>query len=351
MLMILIPYHTAMAWNAWGEPYYIRFGENRPISGIVVFFSPFFMPLLFLLAGIGTRYSLQKRTMREYIAERVKKLLLPFFFGILALMPPMTYLADKSNNGYSGGFFAHYAVFFTRFTDLSGADGGFSLGQFWFLLYLFTISAVCALLLPALGKVIKRGSLPLWAVVALGVPLPLLSELLSVGGKSLAEYTYLFLLGHFVFSDDETVSRLERAALPLFGAGVIASALNVYLFLWRGGEFPVANTVCKYAAEWLMILALMGLSKRYLDFTSSFTERMKSTAFLLYIYHFIWVAAFLYLLYSAFGSSTPLLFFGTVILSYTATFACCEVSRRIPFLCFLTGTKYASKKRQDANDR
>ena len=69
-----------------------RFGENRPISGIVVFFSPFFMPLLFLLAGIGTRYSLQKRTMREYIAERVKKLLLPsvhlpFYMGRSVPLP------------------------------------------------------------------------------------------------------------------------------------------------------------------------------------------------------------------------------------------------------------------------
>lgn len=23
ILLILIPYHTAMAWNAWGEPFYI----------------------------------------------------------------------------------------------------------------------------------------------------------------------------------------------------------------------------------------------------------------------------------------------------------------------------------------
>ena len=337
-LMILIPYHAAMAWNAWGEPNYVYFGSSRAISSVVVFFSPFFMPLLFLLAGVGTRYALQKRTVKEYLAERARKLLIPMLFGTLALMPVMTWLADRYNCGYGGGFFSHYAVFFTRFTDLTGADGGFSFGQFWFLLYLFVISAAGAAVLPLLEKAVKPRGVPLWAAAALGLPLPLLHELLSVGGKSLAEFFYLFLLGYFVFAEDETVARIERAAWPLFAAGAAASILDTYLFLWRGGEFEALNTVCKYAAEWLMILALVGLSKRYLDFTGDIPRRMKSRAFLLYIYHFVWVAAFQYLL-SAAGGSTPLLFFGTVLLSYSATFICCEISLRSRVLCFLTAVK------------
>ena len=31
ILLILIPYHTAQAWNVWGEPNYIFFGGNRLI--------------------------------------------------------------------------------------------------------------------------------------------------------------------------------------------------------------------------------------------------------------------------------------------------------------------------------
>lgn len=45
-------------------------------------------------------------------------------------MPFMTYIADKFNCGYQGDLFQHYAIFFTKFTDLTGADGGFSVGQF-----------------------------------------------------------------------------------------------------------------------------------------------------------------------------------------------------------------------------
>ena len=76
LLLILIPYHTSQAWNTWDEPNYIIFEGNRLISSIIVFFSPYFMPLLFLLAGISTKY-----------------------------------------------------------TDLTGADGGFSVGQFCFFCY------------------------------------------------------------------------------------------------------------------------------------------------------------------------------------------------------------------------
>ena len=39
-----------------------------------------------------------------------------------------------------------------------------------------------------------------WLVLALGLPLPLFNEWLSIGGKSLVEYTYLFILGYFVFA-------------------------------------------------------------------------------------------------------------------------------------------------------
>lgn len=127
-LLWLIPYHTAMAWNVWREPNYIFFEENKLISSIVVFLSPYFMPLLFLLAGISTKYALQKRNFKQYLAERVNKQLIPLLFGTTVLMPILCYLGDKFNCGYNGGFLSHNTVFFTKYTDLTGADGGFSLG-------------------------------------------------------------------------------------------------------------------------------------------------------------------------------------------------------------------------------
>ncbi len=159
-ILLLVPYHAAMAWNVWGEPNYIFFENNKIISSIVVFFSPYFMPLMFFIAGISTRSALQKRTIGQYVLERAKKLLIPFIFGTVLIMPPMTYMADKFNYGYQGNLFQHYAVFFTHFTDLTGADGGFSAGQFWFILYLFLISLIAAGIILLQRKIMHLKDIP-----------------------------------------------------------------------------------------------------------------------------------------------------------------------------------------------
>ena len=134
ILLILIPYHTSQAWNTWGEPNYIFIEGNPLISSIIVFFSPYFMPLLFVLSGMSTVYALQKRTYKEYFCERVKRLLVPFLLGTIVLMPVMSYIGDKFNYSYNEGFLKHYIIFFTKWTDLTGADGGFSVGQLFLII-------------------------------------------------------------------------------------------------------------------------------------------------------------------------------------------------------------------------
>lgn len=342
ILLVLIPYHTAQAWNTWGEPNYIFFEGNKLISSIIVFFSPYFMPLLFVLAGISTKYALQKRTGKEYLNERIKRLLIPLLFGTILLMPIMTYIADVFNYSYSGGFVEHYGVFFTKFTDLIGADGGFSFGQFWFLLYLLIISAISLGIITVFKKLSLKGEkpIPFPLVLLLGLPLPLLNSLLSVGGKSLIEFTYFFLLGYYTFSDDKTIEKTEKFRWILFAVGLTATILNVYLFIWSDKDYNILNTITGLVSKWFMVIALIGLAKKYLNFSGRISAYMSKCSFLFYIWHFIWVVVFQYLLYQLFGNNTPLLFLGTLLLAFITTFICCEITVRIPALCFLTGTRY-----------
>ena len=154
--------------------------------------------------------------------ERFKKLLIPLFWGTVLLMPWMGYLADRFNYNYKGGVFRHSIIFFTRFTDFTGSDGGFSLGQFWFLAYLFVISMlavgiICVQrnilsekIIPEKIMLEKKNGFPLIGICFLGLPLPFLSSLLSVSGKSLAEFTYIFLTGYYLFSKDAVISKIEK---------------------------------------------------------------------------------------------------------------------------------------------
>lgn len=348
VLLILIPYHTAQAWNVWGESNYIFFEANRLISSIIVFTSPFFMPLMFLLAGISTRYALRRRTVKEYLSERVKRLLPPLLFGIAVLVPVMAFLADKFHYSYNGGFFEHYLIFFTKFTDRTGYDGGFSFGQFWFVLYLLIISAVGVGIITLINKIkaLSGKHVPLWAVLLFGLPLPLLNDLLSIAGYSFAEFTYLFVIGYYFFADDVIICKLEKSMLIFLSIGFAASVLYVYMFVWSGKDFGILNDISRFVSEWFSTLGLIGLSKKCLDFKGKIQDYMSKRSFLFYTWHFVWVVGFQYLLYSVFGNNTAILFFGTVVLSYIATFICCEICIRVPFLCYITGTKYVPKQKK-----
>lgn len=338
IILLLIPYHAAMAWNVWEEPNYIYFEGNNIISSIVVFLSPYFMPLMFLIAGISTRSALQKRTTGQYILERAKKLLVPFAFGTILLMPFMTYIASKFNYGYQGDLFQHYTVFFTRFTDLTGSDGGFSVGQFWFILYLFIISLIAVGIILIKRKIMPRKDIIIsFVLVCLwGLPLPFFSRLLSIGGKSLAEYTYIFLAGYYIFSNDYIINKLEKYKLIFLCIGLTATISNVYMFIWTNTQHTLPNIIAKYISEWFMINAMLGTGKRYLDFNGKISKYISKRSYTFYIFHFIWIVLFQYLLFNIYSSNIILLYAIPVFLAYGTTLLCCEVCNRVSFLSFLT---------------
>ena len=336
-ILVLIPYHAAMAWNAWGEPNYMMFGSSRVLSSFIVFFSPFLMPLLFLLAGMSTRFALAKRSSGQYVVERVKRLIVPLLFGTVVLMPVLTYLADVRNCGYSGSFVSHYGVFFGKFTDLTGADGGFSFGQFWFLLYLFVISLICLGVICLQKKFLPRfsGNMPLWGVLLLGLPLPFLGGLLEIGGKSLVEYVYVFLLGYYVFSCDEVILLLRKYRYVLLSVGVVSSFANIYMFLWST-SFEAVNLYVNYLACWFMVLGLLGVGSSSLDFSSPLSFGFARTSFAFFSLHYIFVVGLQFVF-----ADMPLvpLFLLPVLIAYPLTILGCYLCCRVRFLSFLLGVK------------
>lgn len=342
-VFLLIPYHAAQAFNTWGELNYICFPPNRALSSIIVFFSPFFMPLLFLLAGMSTKYALKKRSVSQYLGERVKRLLVPFIFGTLALCPILAYIGDVTNFGYRGDFLGHYSIFFTKWTDLSGFDGGFGVGQFWFLYFLFVISLVSVGIIALADKAGKKGdslaNTPFPVLCLLVLPLPFLYDLLVVGGKSFAEYLYVFLIGYYIMSHDKVIERVKQYRWIALVIGLAAAVTDVYMFIWSGMDFGVANVIAKALSEWFMILALIGFGKSRLDFTNKATEYMSRRSFPLFSLHFVWIVLFQYCFAGVFADNTLLLFIVPIVCAYAATLVCAEVVLRVPILRFLMGTK------------
>ena len=340
-ILILIPYHAAMAWNTWGEPNYMMFGQDRVLSSLIVFFSPFLMPLLFVLAGMSTKFALGKRTAGRFVLERVKRLIVPLVFGMLAFMPLMVFLADSHNCKYDGTFLSHYRVFFTKFTDLTGADGGFSFGQFWFLLYLFVISLLCLGLITLQKKVFAKaaGNPSLWLIVLFGLPVPFISGLLKINGKGIVLYTYLFLLGYYVFANDAAVEKIRKLRFVFLALGLCFDLADIWLFLWSGASYEILNGITNDMTTWFMILALLGLGKEYMDNCGKLSSYLSKRSFAFFSLHYVILVVMQFLIAGAFKSNTMMLYSAPVLISYLLTFLLCEVFVRVPILSFLLGVK------------
>ena len=135
-ILLLFPVHTFMIWNDFGSGFYIWQGENRILSTLIVLVNPWFMPILFVLAGISAGYALKKYTVKEFIRHRTVKLLVPFLLGLVILVPFQTLYARKYFDYYEGGIWSNLKYFFTHLTDFSGYDGAFTPGHLWFILFL-----------------------------------------------------------------------------------------------------------------------------------------------------------------------------------------------------------------------
>ncbi len=283
-ILLLFPVHTLMVWNDFGSKFYIWQGENRLLSTCIVLVNPWFMPLLFGLAGISARYALEKRSVSEFVKERVYKLLLPFLFGTVFLVPVQTLFARKFFYGYEGGWFENWGYFFTHITDLSGYDGAFTPGQLWFILFLFLVSMFSLILfhfLPYKKTMKAVARLPAAGVLMLFLPIWLLYYLGNFGGFSLGKSLALFLAGYYVLSNDAVMKLLEKNMKWLAALCAAGTVLLVTLYY----NFAYYGDLWVSFIGWLSILVLLVLGKRFLDKKTKFTAYFNKASFSIYIWH------------------------------------------------------------------
>ncbi|WJV30581.1 acyltransferase family protein [Rossellomorea sp. AcN35-11] len=90
-IMLLIPFHTARIFDYY--PFYIKDDESLILQLFAIFLSQWRMPILFLVSGVGTYFILRSRSNRAFIGDRLKRLLIPFIFAVVVIVPPQGYYA------------------------------------------------------------------------------------------------------------------------------------------------------------------------------------------------------------------------------------------------------------------
>ena len=341
-VLLVLLYHVIYFYNNKGVFGGVGgFDEGPQYQDVLMYILyPWFMPLLFLLAGISARYALEKYPAKDWFKARTRKLLVPGTIGLLVFHWMVGYfntaVAAKSGvfDGMPGiGRYLMWAV--------SGT------GPLWFIQDLWLFSLILLLI----RKLDPENRFHEWCGKLGIVWIILLGVLFWAGEQTLIRnprpespdgllnlykpvfYLIPFLLGYFVFSHEQVQDRLGRIWIPLLGC---AAAAGIALIVTTFGQ---DNTSPQYLGSplnclygWLMCLAMIAWFRTCFDRTSAFAGYMTRSSFGIYIVHYLVIASLGYMMkvYTDLPPVAMYLILGVAV--FTLSPLIYEIIRRIPVI-------------------
>ncbi len=309
-VLLVLLYHVVYFYNNKGAFGCIGgFGDGPQYQDVLMYILyPWFMPLLFLLAGMGSRYALERHTAREWFVARTRKLLVPSTIGLLVF---------HWMTGYFNTHVAGVDVLAAVPQPVKYFLWAFSgIGPLWFIQDLWLFSLILLLVRKLDGKnrfstccgKVFGGKYGIVWMLLLGVlfwlgehtmiiePRPESADGLYNLYKPLF-YLMPFLMGYFVFANDEVQELLGRWWVPLMTTAVTAGALLTISTFGQNNTSPqYLSRVMNSLYGWLMCLAMMGWFKAKFDRTGRFAVYMTRSSFGLYIVHYLVVASLGYMM-------------------------------------------------------
>ena len=287
--------------------------QSEAFMAILLTVNPWGIPLFFLVAGAGSYFALRRRSNRQYISERVNRLLIPFIIGSILLTPFQEYLGALNKGTFQGSFLSFIPE---MLADLTSGNlfsphifGRWGL-HLWFLGFLFAFSLLALpffswfkrdagrSFISWLGRLVeKRGGILLFII-----PLALSRVLVQPffpEAKGWIDFVYMFLffvLGYIIYSDDRFLSAVRRDRWLLFGCGIVGLAISFGLFVAYDEE--VIEWFEKFVLPWTIILIfsfvlmswgwaldVLYLAMKYLNFSNKWLLYGNETIMPFYLLH------------------------------------------------------------------
>jgi len=302
------PFDTAVDWHIKNAE------QSDAVTVFLLLVYPWGIPLFFLVAGAGSKFALRRRNNRQYISERVTRLLIPFIVGSILLTPLQEYLDALHKGTFQGSFLSFIPEMLAEVTSgnlltpLVFSRWG---SHLWFLAFLFSFSLLA---LPVfrwferdsgqsfiswLGRLVeKRGGLLLFVL-----PLVLARVLIQPyfpedhGWLDFVYYLLFFIFGYIFYSDDRFLSAVRRDRWLLFAGGVIGLVAFGGVFAAYGDQFLEWWTET-FVVPWSIILILaftlmswgwalnaLYLAMAYLNFSNKWLVYGSDTIMPFYLLH------------------------------------------------------------------
>lgn len=338
-VVIVVLYHVLYMYNAEGIVGGVGKITNLNVQYYDIFqyfVYPWFMPLLFIVAGISSRIYLDKHSDKDFISARTLKLLVPSTIGLFAFQFIQGYINISLGTAFQDlpAMGVPKPVIFL----IMVASGS---GVLWFMHLLWLYSMVLILLRKIeKNRLLELGAkTPIWMVILLYLPVWGAAQILNtpiVVVYRFGFYFAFFMLGYFVFSNDEVMEKLKKYTwgFMIFGFLLCISFSVLYFLVQKGKNYadvPINRGPLFAACAYFGSLAVLSGMARYLDFTNSFLTWMSKKSFGLYVFHYLGISSMAFI----FAKNRLLPPLACYMLSLVAGFAfgygLYEIISRIPF--------------------
>ncbi|MEM9051187.1 MAG: acyltransferase family protein [Bacteroidota bacterium] len=99
-IFLLLIYHIAIVFQPWAT--FIGFMRSddmlEQLWVPMTFLNVWRIPLLFFVSGMGVYFAMQRRNVKELLLDRAKRILFPYLFGIVAIVPLHIFIFQKFYN-------------------------------------------------------------------------------------------------------------------------------------------------------------------------------------------------------------------------------------------------------------
>jgi glucan biosynthesis protein C len=380
VVLCLIPYHAAGIFSASADLYVKDPQAGLQLNALATFFEDWAMPLLFLVAGAGARYSLSERTAGQYLGERASRLLIPFLFGTLFIVPIQDYFAVLSDpsllkqslvpisdphllDSYPR-FYLQYLLGYWYYLGHYSTQLEFVFwGHLWFIARLILYAVAMLPLFLVLGTrwggrlisllariLARRGALLLFALplglAVMGLRSDQFVSLLAdwqfkPNWSQLGFLLIFYLYGYLLFADRRFIETIRRSGPLALVLGVVAYFVLLAVSSGVAHSFVLLEVyrLGQGVVSWLWVVALLSLGMRYLARTNWLLRYLTDAALPIYILHMpalLLCAALVLGLHVSIAAKLALLIVGT----FGVTLAIYEVAvRRIRAMRVLLGVK------------
>ena len=286
----LVFFHSALVFDA-SDDFYVKNPETTSVTTVLAGFGVLWaMPILFLIAGLGSYHSLRRRDPGGFAVERLLRLGVPLVVATVTIVPVPQWLRLKAADpAYDESYWRFLAQFFDVHLDLTNfpfvlRGAYFETGHLWFVVLLIAFSLLLAPVVavaragpdragPARDRLAawverRRGS-SLWPAVVFAVVTAVLGMEESYAGWHRWAYLLFFLSGFVLASDDRFRAAMRRdATLAAIVGGVLFLLAGPGLLLAGDDPFtemtPVALAARALfgAAGWCWVVAILGLLDR-----------------------------------------------------------------------------------------